>query len=334
MKANLLTTAILLLQLVACKPVIHEYKKISGYTQGTTYHITYENSVNKDLSTTIDSILKEIDLSLSEYIPNSIISRINRNDTSTEISPMFRAVIEKSAIVNQASAGAFDITVGPLVDAWGFGPKGHKFARKSQIDSLLGFIGMDKIEIKGSKLIKKFPQVDIDVNAIAQGYSVDVVSNFLELKGIENYIVEIGGEVRAKGINSKGETWKVGIDKPIDGNSNPGEQIQAAILLKDKSVSTSGNYRKFYIENGVKYAHHIDPHTGYPTQNCLLSASLFADECAMADANATACLVLGLEKSKEYLSKHKELDALLIYSNEKGEFCTYMTEGAKKMFVK
>ncbi len=320
--------------LVSCNHPKPVYKKISGYAQGSTYHITYENSINDDLSKPIDSVLKAIDLSLSAYIPQSIISRINANDTSVRIDDLFRRVFEKAASVNKASGGAFDITVGPLVDAWGFGPKGHKTARKSQVDSLLKYVGMDKVQLVGNKIIKKYPQVDIDVNAIAQGFSVDVVSEFIESKGIKNYIVEIGGEVRAKGTNAKGEYWRVGIDKPIDGSNGPEEPIQAIVTLKNLSVSTSGNYRKYYILNGKKYAHHIDPHTGYPTQNCLLSASLFSKECALADANATACLVMGLENCKVYLAQHKELDAFLIYSNDKGEFCTYTTDGIKNMFLK
>ncbi len=324
---------VLLIQLVfiSCKEKKYEYVKVQGYAQGSTYHITYENSANRNFAVQIDSILKAFDLSLSEYVPKSIISRINANDTSVEIDDLFRTVFLKSQEVNKNSDGAFDITVGPLVEAWGFGPKGKITNSKSHIDSLLKYVGMDKVKIVGGKVIKKYPQVSIDVNAIAQGFSVDVVCKFFDNNGIKNYIVEIGGELRAKGKNARGEKWRVGIDKPIDGSNKTNEQIQAIISISDKAIATSGDYRKFFVKDGKKYAHHIDPHTGYPANQNLLSASIIADDCITADGYGTACMVSGLDKSIKLLSKHKELQAFLIYSNDSGKLCEYATEGARKM---
>jgi thiamine biosynthesis lipoprotein len=331
MKNKILISTIVLLTIFSCKERKFEYVKLEGYAQGTTYHITYENSANRNFSFQIDSILKAFDLSLSEYIPQSIISRINANDTSVETDDLFRTVFNKAQEVNKNSDGAFDITVGPLVEAWGFGPKGKLTNSKSHIDSLLKYVGMDKVKIVGKKLIKKYPQVSIDVNALAQGFSVDVVCKFLDSYRINNYVVEIGGELKTKGKNVKGEKWQVGIDKPVDGSNKTNEQLQAIISLSDKAIATSGDYRKFFVEDGKKYAHHIDPHTGNPAKQNILSASIIADECITADAYGTACMVLGLEKSIKLLSKHKDLEAYLIYTDEKGKFCEYVTKGARKI---
>ena len=311
-----------------------DYVKLSGKAQGTTYHITYENSVKRNLQKDIDSILKAFDLSLSVYIPNSIISRINSNDKTVRVDKLFKDVFQKSKMISENTGGAFDITVGPLVNAWGFGPKGRRTPTKSQVDSLLKFVGMDKVSLVGDKLIKKYPQVSIDVNAIAQGFSVDVVCGFLQSKGVQNYVVEIGGELKAKGKNSKGDLWKVGVDKPIDGNNAPGEQIQQVLCLNNQAVATSGDYRKYYEEKGVKYAHHIDPHSGFPAHKTILSVSVISNECAISDGYATAFMVSGLDKTKEYLKKHKELDAYIIYSDKNGKYCEFLTDGAKKMIAK
>jgi FAD:protein FMN transferase len=314
-----------------CKAKKFDYVQINGFTQGSTYRVTYENSVGKNLNTEIDSILKCIDNSLSEYNKQSIISRINANDSTVEADELFMSVFEKSVDVNKKSGGAFDITVGPLVEAWGFGPYAGKNARKSYIDSVLRDIGMDKVYIVGRKVHKANPRMHLDVNAIAQGFSVDLVCNFLGSKGIKNYLVEIGGEVRATGKNPKGDLWKVGIDKPSDDNTIAGDQIQAIIRISDKAISTSGNYRKFYIENGVKYSHTIDPTTGYPAKNNLLSASIIADDCTTADAYATVCMVIGLKKSIKFLENNSGLDAYLIYSDSSGKYCEYKTPGAARI---
>lgn len=324
---------VLALILSSCQTKKSEYLKISGFAQGTSYHITYENSTKQDYSQDIDSILKAFDKSCSMYDSKSIISRINNNDPTVEADDWFIDVFKKSAEVNALSGGALDITVGPLVKAWGFGTTPIAKHDKAYIDSLLQFVGMEKVKLEGRKIIKKFPGVKLDVNAVAQGYSVDVISKFFEEKGIKNYLVEIGGEVRCKGTNAMDKFWHVGIDKPTDGNMTPGEELQAIIELNNKSLTTAGNYRKFFEENGVKYGHTIDPKTGFPARNTLLSASVIADDAVTADAWDTAFMVLGLEKSKELLKKLPGIEVYFIYSNQQGKFEVFFSEGMKKMIV-
>jgi thiamine biosynthesis lipoprotein len=322
---------VLVLLLSSCQPKKSEYLRISGFAQGTTYNITYENSNNEDYTYDIDSILKAFDKSLSIYDSTSIVSRINNNDPTVEADDWFVEVFKKSVEVGDISGGALDITVGPVVRAWGFGNSPVAKHDTAYIDSLLNYVGMDKVKLEGRKIIKKHPGVSLDVNAVAQGYSVDVLSNFFEKKQIRNYLVEIGGEVRCKGTNAKNSVWRIGIDKPSDGNLTPGGELQAIIELNNKSLTTAGNYRKFFVENGVKYGHTIDPKTGFPAKNTLLSATVVCDDAMTADAYDTAFMVLGLEKSIELLKKLPDIEVYFIYSNAEGEFEIYVSEGMKKM---
>lgn len=321
----------LLLFFTACQRKKSEYFKFSGFAQGTTYNITYENSNNEDYTNDIDSILKAFDKSCSMYDSTSIISRINDNDATVEADDWFIDVFKKAAEVNAKSGGALDITVGPVVRAWGFGTAPIAKHSKEYIDSLLQFVGMEKVRLEGRKVIKKYPGVSLDVNAVAQGYSVDVVSRFLEAKGIRNYLVEIGGEVHCKGTNAKNKLWRVGIDRPSDDNITPGGELQAIIELDNKSLTTAGNYRKFFVENGVKYGHTIDPKTGFPAKNTLLSATVVCDDAATADAWDTAFMVLGLEKSKELLKNLPGIEVYFIYSDEQGNYQVYYSEGLARM---
>lgn len=321
------------LLLVACHTSKSKYFKISGFAQGTTYHITYENSNNEDYSADIDSILKAFDKSLSIYDSTSIISRINNDESGVEADEWFIDVFKKSAEVNAISGGAFDITVGPVVRAWGFSNGPIAKHDTAYIDSLLQYVGMEKVKLEGRKVVKKFPGVKLDVNALAQGYSVDVVCDFFKSKGIRNYLVEIGGEVRGKGTNASNKYWHIGIDRPADGNMMPGNELQAIIEINNKSLATSGNYRKFFVENGVKYSHTIDPKTGFPARNTLLSATVVCNDCITADALATSFMVLGVEKSKEILSKLNGIEVYFVYSNPQGEYEVFFSEGMKKMIV-
>ena len=306
--------------------------KIEGSAQGTTYHITYFDKKNRDLQPEIEQLLKDFDTSVSTYIPNSIISRINSNQKNVKVDKYFIACYKKAKEVWKNTNGAFDPTVYPLVNAWGFGPGKKEKIEKEKIDSILKFVGFDLIELKGNKIIKKDPRVALDFNAFAQGYSVDVVSEFLNSKGIYSYIVEIGGEVYANGKKPNGENWSIGIEKPID-NKTSQNPLKAVAKLENLAIATSGNYRRFIIEDGVKYAHHIDPKTGYPTKNNLLSASVFSKQCISSDANATGILVMGLEKAKDFLNKHTELQAYLIYSDQNGNYLIYETPGIKSIIT-
>ena len=317
----------------ACQKKKSEYVKFSGFAQGTSYNITYENSKNEDYSIEIDSLLKAFDKSCSIYDSTSIISRVNKNDPTVEADDWFIEVFKKSAEVNKISEGALDITVGPIVHAWGFGNAPIAKHNKAYIDSLLQFVGMDKVKLEGRKIIKKYPGVTLDFNAVAQGYSVDVVSKFLENKGIQNYLVEIGGEIHCKGTSAKNRLWHVGIDKPTKENDGADGQLQAIVELNNKSMTTAGNYRKFFVENGIKYGHTIDPKTGFPARNTLLSATVVCDDAETADAYDTVFMVLGLEKSKELLKKLPGIDVYFIYSNPQGEFELFLTEGMKKMII-
>jgi thiamine biosynthesis lipoprotein len=326
---NKLISLFLLLALTipACKKKTPVFDSFRGFTQGTTYSIVYENKKKTDpveLKPKVEKILHDFDMSLSLYQDSSVISKVNRNE---EVVPdtFFTEVFNKSVLISEMTDGAFDITVGPLVKAWGFGPDSHKTFTESKRDSLLKLVGMSKVSLKNGRLIKSDPGINLDFNAIAQGYSVDVVCRFFDNLGIRNYLIEIGGEVRAKGTRA-GALWRIGIDKPEDNNMSPGQALQAIIKISNKALATSGNYRKFYIENGVKYSHHVDPKTGYTTKNTLLSVSIIANECAMADGVATGCLVMGKEKTIEFLRIHPEFGAYLVFSDDNGNFKTWISQ--------
>jgi len=319
---------ILLLTTVSCNP--KKYYKVAGYTQGTTYHITYQGT--EDYESAINELLHQFDMSLSTYVDSSIISRINKNEKDVKIDKLFEQFFKKSREVYEASDGFFDITVAPLVNAYGFGFTNEENVDSLLIDSIMGFIGMDKVSLKNGKVIKTDPRVMLDGNAIAQGQSVDYIADFLKEEGVTNYLVEIGGEIAAKGINNRGESWRVGIDKPIVDTDEMSRELQAIISLKNRALATSGNYRKFYVKDGVKYGHTINPKTGKPAMQTILSATILADDCITADAYATACMVVGLEGAKKLLAKLPELDAYLIYTNtEDGSYQIFMTDGIKDM---
>lgn len=305
---------------------------IEGFAQGTTYHITYYDSLNRNLYPEIDSILKDFDLSVSTYNPNSIISRINKGEANVIVDDYFKACFNKSKEIWKSTKGAFDPTVYPIVNAWGFGPGKKQTIEKNKIDSLLQFVGFELIQLKGNIIIKKDPRVSLDFNAFAQGYSVDVISEYLISKNINSFIVEIGGEVYAQGKQDDGSNWLIGIEQPFD-NKISGNPLKAIVKLEEKAIATSGNYRRFIIENGIKYAHHIDPKTGYPTKNNLLSASIFANQAIIADATATGILVMGLKKAKKYFAKHPEIEAYLIYSDKEGNYKVYQTPKLAELIV-
>lgn len=321
---------VLLAAFSSCKDNKPIYLKFNGFAQGTTYSIVYQNGGGlsaEEMKSNVEKILHDFDMSLSLYQDSSVISKINRNEISVPDAYFTEAFFE-SKTISQLTEGAFDITVGPLVRAWGFGPDSQKSFSEARRDSLLNLVGMDKVDIKDGMIIKTDPRISLDFNAIAQGYSVDVISRYFDDLKIESYLVEIGGEVRVKGM--KGDSmWRIGIDRPVDNNMLPGNDLQTIISLKNRSLATSGNYRKFYIENGIKYSHTIDPGTGYPARNQLLSATIIADRCAEADGIATACMVMGKEKSVEFLNLHPEFDAYLIFSDENGNLRTWVSEKLK-----
>ena len=284
---------------------------------GTTYHIKYEAS--EALDSVILAELKRVDASLSVFNPLSTISKINAGETQ-RVDFMMYDVLQKARKVSEATEGAFDVTVMPLVNAWGFGFKKGTFPTDTQVDSLRRIVGFHHIELTKDSLVKKDDaRVMIDCGAIAKGYGVDRVAKVLRDHGVINYMVEIGGEVVTKGRNPEGHPWQIGISRPTAGAEVSSQPLQTVLSLENAALATSGNYRNFYEHNGKKYAHTIDPRTGRPVQHSLLSATVIAPDCATADAYATSFMVMGIEGAKQVLAKHKELKAYLIYADEKGQ---------------
>ncbi len=313
---------------IACVQTnVNNYKKMEGVALGTTFHITYKDSLNQINENQIDSLIHSVNGSMSTYLANSDISKINSGDSSVIVDAMFQEVFIKSKRIYSETKGYFDPTIGILVNAWGFGPEGEIDNLDTiQVKRMLEFVGFDKVQLKNNKIVKLYSKIYIDFNAIAKGYAVDVIGRFLESKGIINYLVEIGGEIRAKGINQSNKSWTISIEKP---NFDGTRSFQTKIKLKNQAIATSGNYRKFKIDSktGEKYAHTIDTKTGFPSKRNLLSVSVISElDCADVDAYATAFMAMGLKKSKLFLKKHPELTVFLIFSDDKGEIKTYASK--------
>ena len=232
--------------------------------------------------------------------------------------------------ISRETKGAFDITVAPLANAWGFGFKKGTFPDSLMIDSLLQITSYDKVKLVDGKVIKDDPRMMLSCSAVAKGYSVDVIAHFLDSKGIKNYIVDIGGEVVVKGKNAQGGLWRIGINKPIDDSLSRQKDLQTILEITNAGLATSGNYRNYYYKDGKKYAHTIDPRTGYPVQHSILSSTVIAKDCMTADALATAFMVMGLEEAEKFCKADPNIDAYFIYSGKDGKFETYFTEGMKK----
>lgn len=301
--------------------------EITGETMGTTYKVKYLHEDNVNHKAGIDSLLLKFNQSLSTYIQDSEISRFNAGTILKYESDFFYPVLKKSHEIYKKTGGAFNPTVGPLVNAWGFGPENSEVPSAFVVDSLLQFVNFDSLYFDSISICKLKKGIKLDFSALAKGYGVDVVAQYLLSKGISNMMVEIGGEVYCHGRNEDAKMWKIGIENP--NAKEGGERLQAAVKLDGKALATSGNYNNYYEKDGKKYSHTIDPKTGSPVQHSLLSASIFAKDCMTADAYATACMVMGLEKAKALIEKNKSLDAYLVYSDEKGNIQTYTTEGIR-----
>lgn len=298
------------------------YHSNQGRIFGTTYQIKYQATDNQHEE--IKRVLMDVDNSLSMFNKNSIIRAFNEN-RDTIANEMFTDVFNLAQDVSAKSGGAFDITVAPLVNAWGFGFKEGSLPDSATVKEMLNYIGYKTVSLVDGKLVKENGNTMLDCSAIAKGYGCDAVARMLEKKGIKNYMIEIGGEVVAKGKNDKGKDWNIAISKP----TGDATEHQAIISITGRGMATSGNYRNFRIENGKKYAHTIDPRTGYPVQHSLLSATVVAENCAKADAYATAFMVTGVEQAIE-LCKANEIEAFLIYADESGELQIFATEGFNK----
>lgn len=307
------------------------FRTNEGMVFGTIYKITYQSK--EDLHSEIKAALQEVDNALSPYNPNSIITHINQNQDTT-LNSLFTDVFEVAQQVSVETEGAFDITVAPLVNAWGFGFKNAIDVDSSVVDSIRNFIGYQKIRLENDKIIKEDERLMLDCSAIAKGYGVDRVAQTLEKKGVTNYMVDIGGEVFVKGKNPKMNRWRIGINKPIEDSLSVNQDLQTILEITDAAMATSGNYRKFYYKNGKRYAHTIDPRLGYPIQHNILSATVIAKDCTTADAYATAFMVMGLEKALAFCEKHPELNAYFICAGEDESYKIHYTPGMEKLLVK
>jgi len=317
----------------ATKPLVKNQNV--GNALGTTYSIVYIADQKADFQTEIDSVFQVLNHSMSTYISTSDISRINEGDSTIAVDDMFKEVFEISTAIHKASKGYFDPTVGVLVNAWGFGPGEQLKLDSLKVDSLLNYVGWNKVKLNTNGTISKtHPKIRFDFNAIAKGYTIDRLGAMLENKGIENYLVELGGEVLTKGKNIiLGKQWSVGIDDP---QVETGRQLKLIVSLENKAMASSGNYRKFRIdpETGEKYVHTIDPKTGYTKNSNILATSVIAPTCAEADAFATAFMAMEMNESINLLKQQQTLEAYFIYLNDKGETKEFMTPGFKTLVAK
>ncbi len=312
----------------SCKKAAYRYTE--GGIYGTFYHVVYES--DRNLDTLILEQMERVNASLSMFNSASVLAKINRGE-SDQVDSLFVYLWEMAKKVNRETNGAFDLTVAPLVNIWGFGYKHDEFPSAEKIDSLLKYVGMDKVSLEGRTLVKMFRETELDASSIAKGLGVDLAADCLESKNVKNYMVEIGGEIRVKGHNAKGQVWRIGIDRPLDSPDLTEREIELVIGLKEGALATSGNYRNYYTKNGRKYAHTISPKTGYPVQQDVVGATIYAPTCMEADAYATACMVMGLKESKKVIGQNPELEACLIYKEGDG-LKVWMTDRLSNWVVK
>ena len=317
--------------LLACSNPKHEVIVHNiGFAQGTTYSIKYSTDPTTDFQFSIDSIFAQIDSSLSTYVPFSFISKINQHQLKQINDSHFLSVFERSQQISKQTNGAFDATINPLIDLWGFGGVDTLNLDSLMVKKQLKNCGFSEVYMQDSLLVMP-PSFSLNFNAIAQGYTVDVIAQFLEQKNITNYLIEVGGELRASGTNGDRGWWKIGIDKPQK-KPDPSDRFQVVITLQNKALATSGNYRNFYIKDEQIYSHTIDPISGFPVQHNLLSATVLADDCMSADAYATAFMIMGLDSTIAFLQSHPELEAFLIYG-ENQQWESWSTSGFDQLIV-
>ena len=337
-KLSGLFVTVLLSSLIVCcsgrkEPGLQKYE-LNGMTQGTYYHIVYYHLSETDcekrniitpiqIAKAIDSIFTVVDNSLSLWNPNSLLNKLNHNMTN-KVDKVFKDNYMQAKHISDMTGGMLDITIGALVRAYGFAYEKRRELLDSEIDSMMMYVGYEKLKLKGDTLYKSYPQTQMDFNAVAQGYTTDQISDFLKRHNISSHIVDVGGEVYASGLKPDGQNWRVAVEQPSDSMSSE-RVFNTLIKLKNQSIVTSGNYRKFYVEKGIKYSHTINPKTGRPSKNTLLSVSIVANTAVMADGLATACMVMGLDKTKEFLDEHPQYAAILIYSDETGDLKTYVS---------
>ena len=307
-----------------------------GFIFGTTYSITYR--CDSSLKKSIEQELKDVDNALSPFNESSMISQVNRGESPDVTGSMLEEVFILAERISDDTDGAFDITVAPLVNAWGFGFKSSAMPTRQQVDSMLQFTGYKKVRLakeRGTTLISKADKrIMISGSAIAKGYGCDRVARLLQKRGISDFMVEIGGEVVTGGTNSMQQPWKIGVIKPAEDSLSTDNELNTVINITDKAMATSGNYRNFYYKDGKKYAHTIDPRTGYPVQHNILSSTVIAKDCATADAYATAFMVMGLDEARKVLARHNGMMAYFIYTDADGKNAVWYSPGLKDMIRK
>lgn len=306
---------------------------IRGYAQGTDYSIKYFAKDSVITKRSVDSILNEIDSSMSLYKPYSLISRFNASNDGMDLDTHFAAVMRRSFAINQDTRGKFDVTVAPLVQVWGFGVLPVKsFPDSAAISAILPCVGMNNLVLKGNHLKKDMPCVQVDLNGIAQGYSVDVVANFMLMKGLRAFVVEIGGELRMKGPKPDGTAMRIGIEGPAE-SAKAEPVIRHVISINNGAVTTSGNYRKFLQKGSKKIAHLIDPKTGYPLDNAMISVTIYAKDAITADGYDNAIMAMDVKEAIDFVNAKKGMEAYMIYHKADGSIADTLTTGFKKMIV-
>lgn len=304
---------------------------LQGLAQGSYYAVTYYDEQERNFQHEIDSIFHAVDMSVNLWVDSSVISKVNRNE-EVVLDDIFIDNFNIAQEVAKLSDGYFDPTISPIVAAWGFSNKHGDSITPQLIDSLKQLVDYRKVRIENGKVIKDNPSIQLDFNAIAQGYTSDMIASFLESRDVKDFLVDTGGEIMARGSKPNGQPWIVGIEKPAD-NWDSEQVVQTRIALRDKGLVTSGSTRKYVERNGKRYSHCIDPKTGYPVEHQLLSATVLAENSVWADALASICMVMGLEKSLEIINALDGVEAYYIFANEKNELEIYATEGFKKLLV-
>lgn len=327
-----LTIVLICVALIGCTTQkTPQYYTFDGFAQGSTYHLVAELQDTSGMKHAIDSLFNAVDNSISIYKENSLINRLNKNQTDTLDNHIIYC-INIARKISEITEGRYDITVKPITQALGFAA--GKYTENPNIDSLLQYVGYEKLTIEGNRLKKASPNMQIDPNSVAQGYTADLLGKLLESCGSKNYLAEIGGEIFCRGANSQGEQWVVGIDKPFEGNFTPGADMQVKLHITEQGLATSGNYRKFRTDSkGRKIVHIINAKTGTNEASNLLSATIVAENAAIADAYGTAMMILGLERSKELLDKHPEIMGYLIFTDENGDYQTYYSPSLQDHIV-
>ena len=326
------SVAIVIGILIICASCTNEkqYYAESGSVFRTIYNIKYQ--APKPLTDKIDAELQAFNLSMNPFNPNSIIAKVNRNE-DVEVDEWFTVVFNKAMEVSAKTDGAFDVTAAPLINLWGFGFENVDSVSQQVIDSLKSFVGYQKVRIENGRVVKDDPRIKLNFSAIAKGYASDIVAAVLEREGVENYMVYIGGEITSKGKNQNGNCWGLGINKPEDNSTGLTQEVErVAEVCKKIGFATSGNYRNYYIKDGKKYAHIIDPHTGFPSERSILSATIVAPDCMTADAYATAFMVMGVEAAEKIAARAPEIEYFLIYSDDEfGKYKTKYSDGMKSI---